>query len=1005
MNIVRVLAVVSALAGVISCQGDETFPEIGRHSSTLARHETLVEGNKRLLSEGWLLREATRVRESGDVLSKQDYAPKGWYRATVPGTVLTTLVNEGVYPEPLYGTNNLLIPESLNKTQFWYRKSFNLPAEFAGKEVWLNLDGINYAAELWLNGRHLGHMQGAFKRAKYNITRLARPDEPNILALKISPPPHPGIPHEQTLTEVGQNGGALGEDSPTFVASIGWDWMPAIRDRNIGIWQEVYLTETGPLVVENPHVVTDLPLPDTSKADLHITAEVRNVTNKPLLGTLEGRIEGITFQRSVTVGPNKTTLVTFDKNDFPQLTMHHPRLWWPNGYGEQALYHLDLEMKVHGRISSNQRVRFGVREMSYQERHMETILDIPFASTSARYVRMYGVKRATHWGFSIWELGVYGKDTGATNLALHKPATSSSVQDDGLPPENAFDGDLGTRWSSAPSEPEWLMVDLGAIQAIDKVHVEWEAAYSTDYIIQTSLDGLDWQDTSHVSGTQYDLQVSVNGQRIMCKGGNWGMDEAMKRNTRERYEAQIRLHKEANLTMIRNWVGQTDDEDFYDLCDENGLLIWDDFWLANPVDGPNPANPDLFLDNARDKIKRYRNHPSVALWCGRNEGRPPAIINQGLEAAIQELDGTRRYQPTSNAEGVNGGGPYGYNPPEWYYENRARGFSTEVGLPSIPTVESVKRMMPAQDWWPMSQSWGYHDFTSGASRCVDYAGIMATRYGEAKGLEDFCRKGQMINYETHRAVFEAWNHILWNDGSGVLLWMSNPAQPSFVWQIYDYYLEPNASFFGAKKAAEPLHIQLNLHDQSVYVINNKLRPVHDLKAQAWVYDLDGKLRVHQSNTVSPAANAFTKCFDLKLPTSISKVYFVKLILRDQDNQILSDNFYWRAIDNTDFTSLDTLPPVRLGAVARTFDAGKEYDVRAMVRNPSPTVAVAIRLKMLRSVSGTRILPAYYDDNYFSLLPGESREVSIRFSERDLGNEEPRLALEGWNVVPQNIPVR
>jgi len=200
--------------------------------------------------------------------------------------------------------------------------------------------------------------------------------------------------------------------------------------------------------------------------------------------------------------------------------------------------------------------------------------------------------------------------------------------------------------------------------------------------------------------------------------------------------------------MIRNWVGQTDDEDFYELCDESGLLIWDDFWLANPVDGPDPADPELFLDSARDKIKRYRNHPSIALWCGRNEGRPPAVIDQGLAKAIAELDGTRRYQPTSNDDGVHGNGPYSYNPPEYYFETRAHGFSTEVGLPSIPTVEGVSQMMPAQDRWPISRSWGYHDYTGGACGAVNYASIMTSRYGAPSGLADFCRKGQMINYET-----------------------------------------------------------------------------------------------------------------------------------------------------------------------------------------------------------------------------------------------------------------
>lgn len=378
------------------------------------------------------------------------------------------------------------------------------------------------------------------------------------------------------------------------------------------------------------------------------------------------------------------------------------------------------------------------------------------------------------------------------------------------------------------------------------------------------------------------------------------------------------------------------------------------------------------------------------------------MIDQGLAKAIAELDGTRRYQKTSSDDGVHGNGPYSYNPPEYYFETRARGFSTEVGLPSIPTIEGVSQMMPAEDRWPISRSWGYHDYSGGACGCVNYASVMSSRYGAPSGLSDFCRKGQMINYETHRAVFEAWNHILWQDGSGTLLWMSNPAQPSFVWQLYDYNLEPNASFFGAKKAAEPLHIQLNLDDLSVYVINNTLGARENLRAEASIYDLDGKLKSSQSAPVSPAANEFTKCFDLAVPSSLSRVYFVKLVLRDARDRILSDNFYWRAIDKTNYTALDTLPRVDLTGEASSELGWDETTVRARIRNPSQTVAVAVRLKMTKKSSGARILPVFYEDNYFSLLPGESKDVQIRYFGWDLDGEQPELHIEGWNVNPGSV---
>ena len=111
---------------------------------------------------------------------------------------------------------------------------------------------------------------------------------------------------------------------------------------------------------------------------------------------------------------------------------------------------------------------------------------------------------------------------------------------------------------------------------------------------------------------------------IFIRGGDWGLDEAMKRIPRERLEAEIKLHKLANLNLIRNWVGQSTSEDFYELCDKYGILLWDEFFQPNPSDGPNPTDMATYIANVRDKILRYRNHPSIAVWCARNEGNPPA---------------------------------------------------------------------------------------------------------------------------------------------------------------------------------------------------------------------------------------------------------------------------------------------------------------------------------------------------------------------------------------------
>ena len=207
------------------------------------------------------------------------------------------------------------------------------------------------------------------------------------------------------------------------------------------------------------------------------------------------------------------------------------------------------------------------------------------------------------------------------------------------------------------------------------------------------------------------LTIKVNGKRIFCRGGNWGMDESMLRLDKEGYEIRVRLHKEENFTMIRNWVGMTGDEEFYNACDKYGVLIWDDFWLANPADGPNPNDSTMFMNNARDKIKRVRNHPSLALYCARNEGDPPSPLSTDLPNVINQLDGTRYYIPHSASGLVSGYGPYGPKNPKWYFQNRyGPKIHSELGMPNVPTVESMKAMMPANKLWPINDMWGMHDY-------------------------------------------------------------------------------------------------------------------------------------------------------------------------------------------------------------------------------------------------------------------------------------------------------
>lgn len=822
------------------------------------------------ISSGWQLQDVAKVSQPGAAVARSNFKPQGWYSATVPGTVLTSLVNDGAYPEPLYGENNRpdKIPDSLCRISYWYRTVFKIPKSYAHRHVWLNLEGINYSSEVWVNGNLVGSTRGAFIRGIFDISSDVKPGKKAVLAIIVSPQPHPGVPHEHTIRDgLGKNGGITAIDGPTFLSTIGWDWIPAIRDRDTGIWQKVFISASGPVVIKSPLVTTDLPLPKLDTADISVQTTVENVTDLPQNGVLEGSFGDVSFQQPVQLAPHSSQIVSLDPRTTPALHIQHPELWWPNGYGAQNLYTLHLAFDVDKSVSDSQDVSFGIRKITY----------------------------------------------------------------------------------SVPDSPN--------------------------------------------------LTISVNGVPIFIRGGDWGLDEAMKRIPRARLEAEIRMHQIANLNMIRNWVGQSTSEDFYELCDKYGLLVWDEFFQPSPNDGPDPTDLPTYIANVRDKILRFRNHPSIAVWCARNEGHPPQQIDDALRALMTELEPDRLYQASStDGRGVNSNGPYSWRTPrEFYVFNEA--FKTEVGSVSIPTLESIHGMMPQKDWETINDDWAEHDFAKGASGSDSYPGMIADRYGKVANLADFVRKSQLADYEAFRAMYEGRNAKLFHPTTGVITWMSNPAQPSFVWQLYHHDLEPNSALFAVKKAAEPVHIQLNESDGDIQVINNLATPLLNARVHITIYNLDGSVQYQHDFDVSAPASEATNLGRVEWPASLSAVHFVRLELRDTAGQLLSNNFYWRALPEhpDDLKALGSLPTVTLDAKITRRDADGNTFLSVTLHNPSSQIALMAHLQLRRKVSGERVLPVYYTDNYVSFAPDESRTITIEAAMSDLNGETPLVVVDGWNI--------
>lgn len=824
-----------------------------------------ADGRLDLAGGNWKIQRDSQVEAAGEELSRAGFDDESWLVATVPGTVLVSYLNAGAIPNPNWGADQLQISDSFFYADFWYRDEFTAPASYDGNRMFLNFDGINWKAEVYLNGRYVGRIDGAFIRGIFDVTDMLVPGKTNAVAVRLIKNATPGNVKVKTVTDTGSNGGPLGADNPTYHAAIGWDWIPTIRGRDDGIWNDVYLTVSGPVTIDNPFVSTDLPLPDTTYADIDVEATLTNHTAAAVSGTLRGAIGPVSFEEPVSLAANESKVVKLDRSAQPALRMQNPTLWWPSGYGNPDMYETKLEFATDAGVSDTKSFMTGVREMAYSE-------------------------------------------------------------------------------------------EGGA------------------------------------------LRIWINGRRFIPRGGNWGFPESMLLYRGREYDTAVGYHADMNFTMIRNWVGMTGDDEFYEACDRHGVMVWQDFWLANPVDGPNPDDPGMFMANAADMVKRIRNHPSIGIYCGRNEGYPPEPIESGLRALVPDLHPGLHYISSSADDVVSGHGPYQLWPTEQYFAERATPLlHSEMGMPNIMPYESVVLTMPDSAMWPQGIDWGLHDFTlRGAQAGQSFINRLETAFGHIDNAKDWTTLAQWINYEGYRAMFEAQSR----HRMGLIIWMSHPCWPSFVWQTYDYFFEPTAAYFGSKKASEPLHIQWNAATDSIEVVNYSFRGADGLTASMEVLNMDGTVAAQNLAALDSPEDSMTPVFAMEYPAGLTDVYYIRLKLMRGD-ELLSENFYWRGKETGNYQALWQLPKVALvvDTILDQKDAN-HWTIAAHITNPAQTPALMVRLKVVREDSGDRILPVTYEDNYVSLMPGEERTISMEFRQADTRGERPALVVEGFNVAEQ-----
>jgi exo-1,4-beta-D-glucosaminidase len=315
---------------------------------------------KIVLRQGWTLETSAKVEAKGEVISTPQFSATGWHEVTVPTTVVAALVKEKALPDPFFAmnlrsypgvnypigqnfSNIAMAPDSPYAVSWWYRKAFTVPASYRAKTIWLKFNGINYRANIWLNGKQVAtsdDVAGAWRTYEFNITNAAKVGAENVLAVQVFAPTE----HDLAVTFV--------------------DWNPAPPDKNMGLWREVDVTSSGPVALRYPTVVSKLNTPANDSAQLTVTAQVKNGTNEPVKGKLKGQIENIDFEQDVELAPNEAQDVTFAPDKFSQLVVSNPRLWWPAQMGTPNLYKLSMEFEVVGAVSDHASTEFGIREIT-----------------------------------------------------------------------------------------------------------------------------------------------------------------------------------------------------------------------------------------------------------------------------------------------------------------------------------------------------------------------------------------------------------------------------------------------------------------------------------------------------------------------------------------------------------------------------------------------------------------------------------------------------------------
>ncbi len=834
--------------------------------------------------------------------------PKDCLPIQIPGTVRKALLAAGEIPDPYFGTDN---EKSLwvEEKEWWFFKTFTPGQEVSGKWIDLDFEGASFQGEVWLNGTKVGDLKGMLNPRSFDVSRTLKFGAENFIAVRLEATPDARV----NLIARGLTWDGPRDQLYSIAQCMyGWDWGP--HGVPVGLWKPVRLRVSGPVRIERPYIRSRIS--STDEAVSTVAVDVRNVSESGKDVSLKGEIQEKNggksvgeFHKEIKLGPGETRHLSFD------VTVRRPRLWWPNGMGDQNLYVLRETVSAGGSLSESAVTSFGIRELKLVENE---------------------------------------------NVAEFLKA---------------------------------MKVEAGNPYQLGKV----VGSYPWTFL--------------------------VNGKKMFAKGGNWIPVDQLLQLDRGRYDRLLSLAKDAQFNLLRVWGGGLyETDDFYELCDEYGILAWQEF-LSNrsfsKIDRPN------FVEGAESAVVRLRNHPSLTFWCGGNEFDPDdagskAVIDS-LAALLSRLDPGREFHRASPYKGDDhywgvwhGGEPY-------TKYRVVRPFRSEAGVNTFPVPEDYARFTPESKMWPLDTTY------------IEYHGEYNTRFEHLKKLNRYADEfgspvsiaDEIQKSELYQALANSFNMEFCRSNkfqtSGVLIWQYNDIWPCVSWSVVDWYGTPKPSYYFMKRASRPVHISADYEryrwktgetfGADIHLLNDAEEPVKGCTYESKLISIHGKTLAEKSGPAATGANSSSEIgrIEYTIPAELAgKTFFVSVRLKGHDGNVVSDGLYPIAVTGEGsgdgyaniFAELGSMPPANLvvtpPAKGITMEKSKGGSCDITVSNPGDRVAFFVRVRLLDE---SETLRTTYSDNYVPLLPGESKVVHVHLATSMPESLASRVRFEvtGWNT--------